>query len=397
MSGGNEMSDSLDIFSPAVIGGVQVNNRILRAATHEGMADENGALTEQLIKLYERLSKGGVGAIITGFIGVSEESRSTDPGMSLLDSDDKIPAYAEMTGRVHQAGGVIIAQLAHCGGSSKMGKAGRPDNLTSEQILKIEDDFVEAAKRTKVAGFDGIELHAAHGYLLSGMLSGNTNHRKDAYGGSEDNRFRMLGEILKKLRTELSDYPVYVKFNGTEKSAKGIHEAEAVRIAKRLEEAGATAIEVSSNQFSENLGPLRGDVPVDMILHSYPGIKELPKFVKKPLRPVIKAVKKPDEPQHLYNVPVAKAIKTAVSIPVIVCGGIRSKADMEQVIRMDGLDAVSICRPLILEADLVNKYKTGKSSEPKCIECNHCIIGIMDAPVRCYYGKTPTGNSAEHR
>ena len=390
------MPTSLDISSPADIGGVKVNNRILRAATHEGLADENGAPTEQLIILYERLSKGGVGAIITGFIGVSEESRSTDPGMSLLDSDDKIPAYAEMTGRVHQAGGVIIAQLAHCGASSKMGKAGRPDNLTSEQILKIQDDFVKAAKRAKAAGFDGIELHAAHGYLLSGMLSGNTNHRKDAYGGTEDNRFRILGEILKKLRAELPDYPIYVKFNGTEKSSKGIHEAEAVRIAKRLEEAGATAIEVSSNQFSENLGPLRGNVPVDMILHSYPGIKDLPGFVKKPLRPVIKAVKKPDEPHHLYNVPVAKAIKEAVNIPIIVCGGIRSKDDMEQVISTDGLDAVSICRPLILETDLVNKYKTGKSTEPKCIECNHCIIGIMNAPVRCYYGKPPAGNSAEH-
>jgi 2,4-dienoyl-CoA reductase-like NADH-dependent reductase (Old Yellow Enzyme family) len=353
------------------------------------LADENGAPTEQLIRLYERLSKGGVGAIITGFIGVTEESRSTDPGMSLLDADDKIPAYAEMTGRVHQAGGVIIAQLAHCGGSSKMGKAGRPDNLSVEQIMKIEEDFVKAAKRAKAAGFDGIELHTAHGYLLSGMLSGSTNHRKDAYGGSEENRFRMLGEILKKLRDELPDYPIYVKYNGTEKSAKGIHKAEAVEIAKRLEKAGASVIEVSSNQFSENLGPLRGNVPVDMILHSYPGIKNLPGFVKKPLRPVIKAVKKPDEPQHLYNVPVAKAIKEAVSIPVIVCGGIRSKADMEQVICAEGLDAVSICRPLILEADLVNKYKTGKTTEPKCIECNHCIIGIMDAPVRCYYGKTP--------
>lgn len=132
-------------------GGVQLNNRILRAATHEGLAGENGAPTEQLIKLYERLSKGGVGAIITGFIGVSEESRLADPGMSLLDSDDKIPVYAEMTDRVHQAGGVIIAQLAHCGASSKMGKAGRPDNITSEQILKIEDDFAKAAKRAKAA------------------------------------------------------------------------------------------------------------------------------------------------------------------------------------------------------------------------------------------------------
>ena len=383
------MSESLDIFSPANIGGVQVNNRILRAATHEGMADENGAPTERLIKLYERLSTGGVGAIITGFIGVSEESRSTDPGMSLLNTDEKIPAFSEMTGRVHQAGGVIIAQLAHCGSSSKMGKAGRPDNLTVEQIMKIEDDYIEAAKRAKAAGFDGIELHAAHGYLLSEMLSGSTNHRKDAYGGSEENRFHMLGEILKRVRADLPEYPVYVKFNGTEKSAKGIHETEAVGIAKRLEIAGASAIEVSSNQFSENLGPLRGNVPVDMILHAYPGIKDLPGFVKKPLRPVIKALKTPDEPQHLYNLPVAKAIKAALSIPVIVCGGIRSKTDMEQVICADGLDAVSICRPLILETDLVNKYKSGQSIEPKCIECNHCIIGIKDAPVRCYYGKMP--------
>lgn len=383
------MSDTTDILSPADIGGVRVSNRVFRAATHEGMADENGAPIEQLIRLYERLAQGGVGAIITGFIGVSKEAQSKAPGMSLLDGDGKIPAYAEMTERVHHAGGVIIAQLAHCGSSSRMGKAGRPDNLTRDQILKIEDDFVRAAKRAEEAGFDGIEIHAAHGYLLSGMLSGSTNHRKDAYGGTEENRFRMAGEILQKIHIELPGYPIYVKFNGTEKSVKGIHEAEAVRIARRFENAGASAIEVSSNQFSENLGPLRGSVPVDMILHSYPGIKDLPDFMKKALRPVIRSVKKPDEPQHLYNVPVAKAIKAEVNIPVIVCGGIRSKADMEQVICDDGIDAVSICRPLILEADLVNKYKTGKSTEPKCIECNYCVIGIMDAPVRCYYGKVP--------
>jgi 2,4-dienoyl-CoA reductase-like NADH-dependent reductase (Old Yellow Enzyme family) len=194
---------------------------------------------------------------------------------------------------------------------------------------------------------------------------------------------------MQGVRRELPDYPVYAKINGTEKSVHGLRTPEAVKIAGMLENDGVSAIEVSSCTFNENLGPDRGSVPVDMIPATYPGIKDLPGFVKKVMPPIIRKLKAPDDPQYLYNVPAAKAIRQSVNIPVIVCGGIRSKADMEKVIETEHIDAVSISRPLILEADLVNRYKTGKATEPKCIECNYCLMGILENPLRCYYGKVP--------
>lgn len=377
------------IFLSTEIGTVHVNNRIFRAATHESMADGAGCPTEQLTKLYERLAKGGVGGIITGFIAVDKDGVTTHPGMCLLDDESKVPAFAAMVDRVHAAGSPIIAQLVHCGQSGIMGKSGKPEALSKEQIKQIEQDFIHSAVLAQRSGFDGVELHIAHGYLLSAFVSSQLNHRRDEYGGTTENKYRIVHEIMVGIRKQLPDYPVYAKINGTEKSKKGIKVPEAVDIAKMLENDGVSAIEVSSNTFNENLGPDRGSVPVDMILDMYPGIKDLPGFVKKLMPPVIRKMKTPDDPQHMYNVPAAKAIKEAVNVPVIVCGGIRSKADIEQVIGEDGIDAVSLSRPLVLEADLVNKYKTCKSVEPKCIECNYCLMGIMESPLRCYYGKLP--------
>ena len=377
------------IFEPIEFGGVKLNNRILRAATHEGMADENGCPTDRLTSLYVRLAKGGIGGIITGFIAVSKDGASTDPGMCVFDDESKLPEFSKMVDSVHGAGAPIIAQIVHCGQSGVMGKAGSPKALSKEQIRQIEEDFIHTAVLAKKAGFDGVELHIAHGYLLSAFVSSQLNLRKDEYGGSTENKYRIIHEIMQGIRKELPDYSVFAKINGTEKSRKGIKIPESVEIAKMLEQDGASAIEVSSTTFDENLGPDRGDVPVDMILAMYPGIKDLPGFMKKIMPPVIRKLKAPDDPQHLYNVPAAKAIKDAAGIPVIVCGGIRTKADIEQIIENDRIDAVSLCRPLILEADLVNKYKTGKPEEPKCIECNYCLMGILENPLRCYYGKVP--------
>ncbi len=378
-----------NIFDPIELGGIRLNNRILRAATHEGMADDNGCPTDRLTSLYVRLARGGIGGIITGFIAVSKDGAATNPGMCILDEESKVPAFSKMTAEVHEAGAPIIAQLVHCGQSGVMGKAGRPEALSKDQIKRIAADFRRSAVLAKKAGFDGIELHIAHGYLLSALVSSQLNHRRDEYGGNTENKYRIIHEIMQGIRGELPDYPVYAKINGTEKSAHGIRIPEAVKIAGMLENDGVSAIEVSSNTFNENLGPDRGSVPVDMILAAYPGIKDLPGFVKKIMPPIIRKLKTPDDPQHLYNVPAAKAIRQAVRIPVIVCGGIRYRADMEKVIGPEQLDAVSLCRPLILEADLVNKYKTGKTAEPKCTECNYCIMGILENPLRCYYGKVP--------
>lgn len=133
----------------------------------------------------------------------------------------------------------------------------------------------------------------------------------------------------------------------------------------------------------------RGRVPFDMICHDYPTVKNVPKPLMKIARPLVNKLLEPPAPRRLYNVSAAKLIKEKVRIPVIAVGGIHDLAEIESVIGGHGLDAVSLCRPLILEPTLVQKYKTGKQVEAKCIECNYCLIGISQRPLRCYYGKVP--------
>lgn len=380
-----------DIFAPAQIAGITFNNRMLRAAADETEGTSDGFPTDFLTRRYVTLAKGGVGGIITGYIGVSPEGRSQQPGMVLLDRDEKIEPLKKMTDAVHEAGAPIIAQIAHCGANGAGGKAFNVNGLKEEDFYKIIDDFVNAAVRARKSGFDGVEIHTAHGYFLSQMLSAHTNHRHDMWGGSEENRFRIIREIMTRIRKGLPDYPVFAKINGEEGFKDGVHAEEAARIAKRLEDCGISAIEVSRGiDATKSMGPMYGRIPADMILSWYPGIKDLPAFAKKMARPFLPKVMQNIEPApRCYNVPAAKAVKAAVHVPVIAVGGIHDLAEIKKTINEDGLDFVSIARPLILEPGLIKKYREGKQDKAKCIECNHCAIGIFNGTLRCFYGKVP--------
>ena len=378
------MQDS--IFAPTTLGGIQLRNRIIRAATDESMGDANGFPTDKLTALYERLAKGEVGAIITGYIAVAENGKSTFPGMCTLETDDKIPAYMALTDAVHQYGTPIIAQIAHCGaqGAARYGKVCA---LKEDEIRTIIRQFIDAAIRASKAGFDGVELHCAHGYLLSEFLSPKKNKRRDSWGGSAENRFRIVDEILRGIKTVLPQFPVWVKLNGTEKG--GITEDQAAGYAAMMEQAGADAIEVSCGLSEDVFMFARGRVPFDMICHDYPAVKNLPAPLMKLAKPLVNKILEPPAPKRLYNLSAARRIKAKVHVPVIVVGGIHDLHEIESVIGGHGLDAVSLSRPLILEPTLVQKYKSGKQSEAKCIECNYCVIGISQRPLRCYYGKLP--------
>lgn len=378
-----------DIFAPVQIAGITFQNRMLRAATHEGMADEQGRPTESLIKLYERLAKGEVGGIITGYIGVSAEAKTTFPGMTMLHQDENISSFQAMTDRVHQAGCPIIAQIAHCGRHGVAGSKGKVSSFSDEEIRKVIDDFVMAGIRSQKSGFDGVEIHCAHGYLLSEFLSPKTNKRKDNWGGTPENRFSILLEIVKGIKKALPDYPVFVKLNGQERG--GIQTADACAYALMCEKAGVNAIEVSCGLFDDFFMVTRGEVPYDMICHDYPIMKDMPKVIQTMAKPVVKAKLKSPEPLRMYNVDVAVAIKAQVNIPVIAVGGIHDLSEIRRAL-FAGLEAVSICRPLVLEPTLIQKFKQGKQTEAKCINCNHCLIGISQRPLRCYYGRIPNGD-----
>ena len=378
------MARNIDVFAPTDLARIAINNRIIRSATDEGMADENGAPTELFMKTYKKLADGGVGCIITTYMGVIDGAVPMH-NMILIDSDEKMGKLSELVDLVHSSGCPIISQIAHAGTHSISGKVDI-SKIDVGEIRHIRDAFVSAAIRASRIGFDGVQIHCAHGYFLSECLSPHTNKRKDDWGGSEENRFRILAEIVQGIRAELPDYPVFVKMNGSERAKNGIKPETAVSIAKRMEAVGIDGIEVSCS-LGEGMGPMHGDAPVDMMFDDYPSLARIPKFLVPLVKPIIRRTVKVDEPRKLYNLPATKLIRDAVSIPVIAVGGIHDLSEIEEVINDHGIDYVAMSRPLILEPDLISKYRSGKSHQSKCIHCNCCIIGVHQRPLKCYYGR----------
>ena len=389
------------VFEPFQLAGITFPNRIIRSATYEGMSETNGKPTEQLVKKYTALARGGVGGIITGYIGVNEQGRSGST-MAFLNSKENIKAYQNLTGKMHELGTPIIAQLNHCGGQTREEQTGMPvvapskiadykaKEMTKAQIFEVIEAFVQAIKDAKEAGFDGVQLHLAHGYLLSEFVSPRMNRRTDEWGGNTENRFRIVKTIFERARKEVGNYPIIVKINGYETLKNGMSIDESVKIAKLLEQAGCDGIEVSNGTVKAGLATMRGSVPWEMIVAQNDRLNKMPRFVKSIIGTVAEKTFPQPQPKSLYNLDAATAIKNAVNIPVIVVGGITNINDIESIINQDKSDTVSMCRPFMLEADLVNKFKTGKQTQSKCIQCNFCIIGVEKAPFRCYYGKVPT-------
>lgn len=391
------------VFDTFQLAGITFRNRIIRSATFEGVGDENGKPTDQLIKKYEALAKGGVGGIITGFIGVGQQGKASD-NMIMINKSENIESLKKLTDRMHEMKTPVIAQLNHCGGQSKEGSAHMPivapskisdykaREMTKGEILEVIEMFVQGIKNAKEAGFDGVQIHLAHGYLLSEFVSPRMNVRKDEWGGSTENRFRIIKMIFEKARKEVGSFPMIVKINGYETLKNGMTIKESVKIAKLLEQVGCDGIEVSNGTLKAGMATMRGQVPWKMIVAQNEKLNKMPEFMKNFVGIVArKAVPQP-QPRSLYNFQAAMSIKKAVNIPVILVGGITKLEEIEDLIDNYKFDAISMSRPLIIESDLVNKFKTGKQTQSKCIQCNFCIIGCEKGPLRCYYGKVPVSN-----
>jgi 2,4-dienoyl-CoA reductase-like NADH-dependent reductase (Old Yellow Enzyme family) len=395
------MTKTNKVFEPVEIAGITFPNRIIRSATYEGMSDENGKPTEQLSKKYIALAKGGVGGIITGFIGINQQGMSTGHFMSMINNTETVRVYKEITTKMHELGTPIIAQLNHCGGQTKKEATGMPviapsriadykaKEMTNADIFEVIKAFVQGVKNAKEAGFDGVQIHLAHGYLLSEFVSPRMNRRTDEWGGSTENRFRIVKEIFEQARKEVGDYPMIVKMNGYETLKNGMTIDESVKIAKLLEQVGCDGIEVSNGTVKAGLATMRGQVPWEIMVAQNNKLNKMPRFVKGIIGTVAEKTFPQPQPKSLYNLDAAMLIKNAVNIPVIVVGGISNIEEIEDIIKNDKCDIVSMSRPFIVESDLVNKFKTGKQTQAKCIQCNFCIIGSESGPLRCYYGKLP--------
>jgi len=392
------------LFEQNELAGIPLKNRLIRSATHEAMADEAGRPREQLARLYERLSRGGIGAIISGFLGVHRQSHGY-PHMMLLDRDEHIPDYQALLEPTKKQGTPVIAQVAHLGGKfhASMVKSDvlapstknyapfgvKARAMTPGDIEETIDAFVQAIRRCREAGFDGVQVHAAHGYLLSEFLSPHCNRRTDSWGGDTERRFRIVGEIMRGARQEVGDYPLLLKISGHDWDKNGMTVPEAIKLARLFQEAGGDAVEVSSGGVNALDMSRTTKIPVEAILNLDPQYTKYHPVAKKILAVLLPLGVKNPRPIYNYNVEAAARIKEQLDIPVIVVGGLRKLDEMEQVITEGKADYVALCRPLIIEPALVENFLNGKQDRSKCIDCDYCLLGVLAGPLRCYMGKLP--------
>jgi 2,4-dienoyl-CoA reductase-like NADH-dependent reductase (Old Yellow Enzyme family) len=393
------------LFSEGRIGTLRLANRMIRAAAHEGMADAGGAPTEEQARLYRGFVEGGIGLVITGYAGVAQEGKSALRHMTMMHRDDLVPAHRRVVDAVHASGGRIACQIAHCGRQTLSAATGEPllvapssiadpfyrevpRALGQAEILGVVAAFAAAARRARDAGYDAVEVHAAHGYLLSTFLSRSANHRKDRWGGSLENRFRVVGAVLRAVRDAVGKaFPVLVKLNAFERHADGMRPAECVEVARLVEATGCCdAVEISAGSNADAFHMARGAFPIDAILEFMrPWCRRGP-VAKAVLRSVVAPVMALRQPPFVegYNLEAAARVKAAIRLPVITVGGMRSKAFMERAIREGRTDFVSLARPLLREPDLANRFRTGASEVAACESCNACFVAADTVPIRCH-------------
>ncbi|MFH2064363.1 MAG: NADH:flavin oxidoreductase [Pseudomonadota bacterium] len=393
------------VFASAKIGSINVRNHILRSATTLGLAETNGRPKKELTDAYVELCEGGVGAIITGALGVQKNGRLGTSYTFLFHQDDYIPDYRFVTDRVHAYNTPIIAQIGHGGRQTRRAVTGEatvapspitdpyyneetPRELTELEIREIIQNFIDTIVRAQKAGFDGVQLHAAHGYLLSGFLSPATNQRNDQWGGSTENRFRIIREIFQGARKKVGDYPILIKISAYDHQSDGLRVPESVQIAAMLQEAGCDAIEVSCGIGADGFSTIRvPEIPSEAVLAYSFRYKDSNPIVKTLLPVFAPLIVNRHEPLFNYNVCAAQEIKKQVSIPVIVVGGIRTLPDIEQIIGNRMADFVAMGRPFIIEPDIVNRFKEESQTASSCINCGYCLLAIEAGGTKCFYGE----------
>lgn len=395
------------LFEPIRIGKLEIPARLVKSATTETRCTEDGFVTEDLIRYYDQIAEGGTPLLITGNAYFDVFSKAA-PRQLAADSDDKIPGLRRLTDAVHRHGAKIFLQIYHVGRQALPRLAGRreavsasavfeptlgvrPREITPNEIRKVVEGLAKAAGRGKQAGFDGIQIHAAHGYLLSAFLTPHTNRRTDAYGGPLENRMRLLVEVYRAVREEVGpDFPVILKINGSDELflRRGLRPQEAVAVAKRLEEEGIDAVEVSCGHYESGFPFERGRWKGFFSTVTTVGIgKYLPwyhRYAAWVLAPFLDCALERIAPyREGFNLPYARQFKKALSVPVLCVGGFIRKDAMEEAIAGGACDMVSVARALIADPLLYRHLKEGVSG-PQCDFCNACYARGASWPVDCY-------------
>ena len=358
-------SMSSRLFDPAHIKQMVLRNRFVRSATYDHSADR-GFVTETQLKLAADLAAGGVGLIITG-ITYTHPSGQMNPLQSSLAGDEFIPGCKKLVDTVHERGAKVAVQLVHAGrehalrykDEQALAPSAIEDDpyypgggyraMTGAEIWEIIDSFGDAARRAREAGFDAVQVHGAHAYLVSQFLSPCTNRRTDEWGGSLENRLRFPREIYRNIRGKVgTDYPLLIKLGVQDGFSGGLEFSEGKEAALQLAREGYDALEISQG--------LRG----------------------KPWEETEWRTKVNKLEQEAYFGAWAAEVKKEVSVPVMMVGGLRTFALLDEVIEKGRADFVSLCRPFIREPDLINIWAGGNLRKARCISCNKCLEAMRN-------------------
>jgi len=351
------------LFEPIAIGGLELKNRFVRSATWDATADTTGAVTDTSVALYKRLGEGEIGLIVSGYAFVSPLGQAV-VGQYGVYRDEMIPGLRRLAEAVHRGGSRIALQIVHAGinsgylvgkGSTLLAMSTMPEmsrphrEMTSEDIAGIIADFAAAAVRGREAGFDAIQLHGAHGYLMSQVISPLFNRRTDQWGGSAENRRRFHLEVIRQVRGAIgADFPLMIKFGVMDDREGGLALDEGIETARQMVANGIDAIEVSAGVGQAALTANEGD------------------------------------PERALFRERAAAVKRVVRVPVAVVHGIRSLETARSIVESGDADMVSMCRPFIREPDLVARWKRGESAPATCISCGRCFpIVARGEPLEC--------------
>jgi len=346
-----------NLFEETRINGMVLANRFVRSATWEGMAGDDGSATAGLIDYIAALARGGIGLIISSHAYVSRDGQAGHWQLGAY-GDELVPGLTALAAAVHENNGKIALQLAHAGFFADAKLIGHPPwavsdiegiartprrELTAEEIGRIVRAFAAGAKRAKEAGFDAVQIHAAHGYLLSQFLSPAFNRRADEYGGNIENRARALREVLGAIRGAVGpDYPVLAKMNGRDYIDNGLGLEDSLQVGRMLAEGGIDAIELSGGVLTGGkLSPSRTRID--------------------------------SEEKEAYFRQEAKVFREHTGVPLILVGGNRSFQTAERMAAEGAADYISLSRPLIREPGLINRWKSGDLARSACISCNRCF------------------------
>ena len=411
------------LFTPLAFRNLTIKNRVLRSNISGRFDNYDGSGNQARINWETRFARGGVGAIVSSFVPVHPRGRIV-PNYATIEHDATIPFWRRVGDAVHAHDCRFILQLSHGGrqrdingleypvGVSATAKADpvhgfRCERLTVPQIHEVVRAFADGARRARQAGLDGVELHGANGYLITQFLSSAINDRQDEYGGSLENRARFVLDIVKAIRAEVgADFHLQMKISAEDhddvlrlfkRGPSGNTLAESVQVCQWLETAGVDAIHVSVGSFFPHpMNPKGRDLPVQDLAEHYDALLSSGErtFLNYLLfRGVSGQIARrawneaAGDRDHIEgaNLPLARAIKQAVTIPVICTGGFQTASVIRSAIARGDCDAVSAARPLVANPDMVRQFEAGADQPSRpCTYCNKCLVNVVENPLGCY-------------